>query len=167
MLKALQSTNYGTVFWDLPSGQAYVGGVQLFCKVFVYNPTSVDRNYMLQGKATRGEATLSQVSITVNNQSWFTVPAGDILAMPGVFTVDYTDVAFILELVEEETGEVVDSISTALTSSGTEQYPVLPGLPGQIPSTPTTDVMNLMLPIIMLMMLGTMMVPMFKKRSST
>jgi hypothetical protein len=148
---------YGDIFWTLESGMPYVVGVEIFCDVYVVNPTDEDRNYMLMAVVSRGEATLVTFPVTVNGQSWFPVPAQDIVTLPGTFTVDYTDVAFTLQLTEEETGLVVSSISSALTSSGTERYPILPGLPGQVPSTtPTTDVLSLMLPILMLGMVGMM-----------
>jgi len=157
---------YGDIFWTLESGMPYVAGVEIFADVFVANPTDTDRNYMLMAKATRGDTVLATFPVTVNGLSWFEVPTDDVVNLPGTFCIDYTDVALTLELTDEETGLVVSSVSVALTSSGTEQYPILPGLPGQVTPTPVTDVFASMGPLIVLLMLGVMTASMARGEKS-
>jgi hypothetical protein len=146
---------YGDIFWDLSPSMTYVAGSEIHCRIYVANPTDVDREYMIMASLTRNGEVVSEFPIKVDEAAWFSVEANNVVNLPGALVLDYTDAALTVSLYERETNEITDSVSTALTSAGTANLPVLPGIP--ITSSDTGDIMSVLMMFIMVMMIGTMM----------
>lgn len=149
---------YGDVFWSLTPSVMYVAGTELFVRIYVGNPTDVDREYMLMVLVSRAGRTITEFPIKVDDGTWFEVGVGSVVNLPGVLKVGYTDVALSLNLYEKEQNDIVDSVSTGLSSVGTAELPPLPGFPGA-PSAPDTisSMMSLMIAMMMIVMMMKMM----------
>ena len=150
---------YGDLFWNVAPSMVYAGGAEFHARIYVANTTAVDREYMLLATVSRDSQVLSEFPVTVDGAAWFSVAAGSVVSLPGAMTVDYTDAALTLSLYERETNEVTDSVSTVLTSQGTEYFPLLPGLP-QLPAGAAdmiSPLMSLIALIMVMMMLSSMM----------
>ncbi len=149
---------YGDVFWSLTPSVVYVAGTELFVRVYVANPTDVDREYMLIASVLSAGQVVSEFPITVDEMTWFTVEADNVVALPGAVRIGYTDAALTLNLYEREQNEIVDSVSTALTSAGTAGLPPLPGLPGPPPGGfDMSSIMNMMIMVMIMVMIMKMM----------
>jgi hypothetical protein len=146
---------YGDIFWSLSPSMTYVAGSEIHCRIYVANPTDVDREYMIMASLTRNGEVLSEFPIKVDEVAWFSVEANNVVSLPGALVLDYTDVALTVSLYERETNEITDSVSAALTSAGTVNLPVLPGIPTT--SSETSDIMSVLMMFMMVMMIGTMM----------
>jgi len=144
---------YGDLFWSLEPALMYVAGTEIFARIYVANVTDVDREYMLMAKITRGDSVLSEFVVRVDDKAWFDVEANSVATLPGSLTAAYSDAALTLELYEKLTGEVTDSVSTALYSQGTQYLPALPGLPGVQAGFDISGIMNLMLVMMMMVMM--------------
>jgi hypothetical protein len=145
----------GDIFWNLSPSMTYVAGSEIHCRIYVANPTGVDREYMMMASLARNGEVLSEFPIKVDEAVWFSVEANNVVNLPGALVLDYTDVALTVSLYEKETNEITDSVSTALTSAGTANLPVLPGIPTT--SSETSDIMSMLMMFMMVMMIGTMM----------
>lgn len=147
---------YGDLFWSLEPSLLYAAGTEVFARIYVANVTDVDREYMLMAKITRGENVLSEFVVKVDDMAWFEVEANNVITLPGSLTAAYSDAALTLELYERLTGEVTDSVSTALYSQGTQYLPALPGLPGVQAGFDMSSIMNLMLIMMVMVMMMKM-----------
>jgi hypothetical protein len=150
----------GDIFWSLPPALTYVAGSEIHCRIYVANPTDVDRNYMMMARLSRGDEVLAEFPIKVDQAAWFPVEAGSVISLPGALVLSYSDVALTVYLYEEETNEITDMVSTALSSAGTAQLPILPGLP-QIPAG--LDWMSLIGMVMAVAMLGIVMPKMLEE----
>lgn len=149
---------YGDLFWNLQPSLVYVAGTEIPVRVYVANLTDEEREYMIMAEISREGVVLAEFPLRVDEAAWFIVEAQNVVGLPGMITSDYSDAVLTLKLYERETGSVIDSIFTALTTKGTEYLPLLPGLPG-IPGAPapTTDIMSMMITMmIVVMMMGMM-----------
>lgn len=151
---------YGDLFWNLAPSMIFAGGAEFHARIYVANTTAVDRDYMLMATVSRDSQVLSEFPVTVDGAVWFTVEAGSVVSLPGAMTVDYTDAVLTLNLYERERSEIADSISTVLTSQGTEYLPQLPGLP-QLPAG-AADMMSPLMSLVALMMVMMMLSSMMK-----
>jgi len=146
---------YGDVFWSLSPVLTYVAGSEAHCRIYVANTTDEERQYMLMAELSREGEVIDQFPLKVDGLAWFTVGANNVVGLPGAVILNYTDCALTINLYERETNQITDSVSTALTSQGTANLPVLPGLPAV--STETPDIMSTMLIFMVLVMMTTMM----------
>jgi hypothetical protein len=146
---------YGDIFWDLSPSMTYVAGSEIHCRIYVANPTNVDREYMIMASLARNGEVISEFPIRVDEAAWFSVEANNVVNLPGALVLDYTDAALTVSLYEKETNEITDSVSTALTSAGTANLPVLPGIPST--TADTGDIMSMLMMFMVVMMIGTMM----------
>lgn len=144
---------YGDVFWTLEPVTVYVAGTQIYARIYVGNPTDIDREYLLMATVIRGGALISEFPIKVDDGTWFWVTAGNVVTLPGAFEVAYTDVVLTLNLYERVQNDIVDSVLTALTSTGT----------GGLPFPPTPPVVGDMLSMMITMMIVVMMMQMMSK----
>jgi hypothetical protein len=145
----------GDIFWNLSPSMTYVAGSEIHCRIYVANPTDVDREYMMMASLSRNGEVISEFPIRVDEAAWFSVEANNVVNLPGALVLDYTDVALTVSLYEKETNEITDSVSTALTSAGTANLPVLPGIPST--AADTGDIMSMLMMFMVVMMIGTMM----------
>jgi len=146
---------YGDVFWSLPPSLVYIAGSEIHCRIYVANPTDADRQYMLMATLSRNGQVIDEFPIKVDEAAWFSVPANNVVSLPGALVLNYTDAALTVNLYERETNEVTDSVSTALTSAGTANLPVLPGIPAA-PSD-MSNLMNMLVMFMVMVMMMTMM----------
>lgn len=158
---------YGDVFWDLTPVVVYVANSEIFCHVYVANPTDTDREYMLVLVLLRGGVSLAEYPVLVDELVWFPVEAETVISLPGALLLGYSDVVLTINLYEKEQNKVVDSASIVLTTSGTTG---LPGLP-EIPGVPIEDgvgvdlsgLVSLMITMMIVVMMMRMMAKMVAK----
>lgn len=158
MIRAQQADlvgDYGDIFWNLSPSMTYVAGSEICCRFYVANPTDVDRQYMMMASLSRNGEVIDEFTIRVDEAAWFTVEANNVVSLPGALVLDYSDAALTVNLYERETGEITDSVSTALTSAGTANLPVLPGIPAA--PTDMSNLMNMLMMLMVVMMMGVMM----------
>jgi len=165
----LSLVQYGDIFWDLFPVLAYVPGTEIPCIIYVANPTDTDRVYMISAALIRDGETLVEYPIRVDNVTEFPVEANSVISLPGSLVMAFSDCALTLNLYEKEQNEVVDSVSAALTSTGTAGLPDVPtpGLPGLPPvyDVPgdTGNIISSMVEIMIMMMVMMMMMKMMTK----
>lgn len=143
----------GDIFWDLPPWVQYVAGSELGTVIFVANPTDEVKEYSLIAKLLSGEEVVLEEAVTVHGYTWFDVDPNDFVRLFGALKFDYTNVTLILQLVEKETDEVVNSVATYLVAAQWPAgWPGAPTLPGGIDWTS----------FMMLIMMGVMGVVMVR-----
>lgn len=148
--------NHGDLFWNVPPSMVYAAGTEFHARIYVANTTEADREYMLMATVSREGQVLSEFPVTVDGAAWFSVGAGDVVGLPGAMTVDYSDVTLTLNLHERVTGEVTDSVTSALVSQESQSYPLLPALP-QLVTDAASDMMSPLITLATLMMVMTML----------
>jgi hypothetical protein len=98
--------------------------------------------------------------------TWFKVEPGDFGKLNGALRFSESDVVLIVVLVEKETNEETDTVTTQLVPVSTSVLP--PWLGGS--TTTTTDwssLLGLMLPFLMLGMVAVALKPQTQKKEST
>ncbi len=149
----------GDIFWDLGSWIVYYPGFDLGCTIYVANHTDTEKEYALMARLFRDGALLIEEALPVYGHTWFTVAAGDFIRLFGAFRYDETGVILEVSLVERETEEATDSVSTILVSPEAAvlppAWPVAPGVYG-------ADWLSLMMPLMMMAMLGMIMASAFR-----
>jgi len=120
----------GDIFWDLPPWIIYIPGSDIGGVIFVANPTDVVREYALESRLLSERAVISEESVTVFGHSWFKVEPGGIVRLHGAFRFENTNVALILSLIERETDEATDTVSTFLAQPAAAPAPLWPRWPG-------------------------------------
>ncbi|MCL0076486.1 hypothetical protein M1O12_00380 [Dehalococcoidia bacterium] len=120
----------GDVFWDLPPWITYMPGSDIGCVIFVANPTDVVREYALMSYLSSEGAVISEESVTVFGHSWFKVDPGGFVRLHGAFRFENTNVTLILSLIERESDEETDAVSTFLAQPAAPLWPQWPEGPG-------------------------------------
>jgi len=157
MLSQIKPTGgkLGDVFWDLPPWTTYYPGFDLGCTVYVANPTDDEKEYALLARLYRNEVLLVEEVLSVYGHTWFTVMEGDFIRLFGYLRYDETDVVLVVDLIERETEEVADSVSTMLVSPAAAALP--PAWP-VAPAAPGVDWLSLMMMLMMMVTMGGIMV---------
>ena len=155
LLPAALAGEYGDVFWTLEPVTTYGPGTELYTRVYVGNPTSTDREYMLMAVVSRAGTTISEFPIVVDNATWFEVQANSVITLPGTLAVGYTDATLTLNLYEKEQNDVVDSVSTELTSAGVPTLPEIPSI--------SYDTLSSLITAMMVIMMMSMVMKMMSK----
>ena len=153
----------GDVFWDLSPWMYYTPGYDVGCSIYVANPAEEEKEYALMARLSSNETVISEEALPVFGHTWFKVAPGDFVRLHGAFRFDETDVDLTVLLIERETEQVTDSVSTRLVAA---EGAAAPGLPPAWPGAPTTttDWMGLMMPVMMMAMLGMVMVSAFRPK---
>ena len=143
----------GDIFWDLPPWVVYSPGYDVGCSIYVANPTEVEKEYALMAQLSSNDTLISEEALPVFGYTWFTVAPGDFIRLYGAFRFEETDVDLAVLLVERETEEVTDMISTRLVGPSVSALPpTWPGAPG---ATETGfDWSSLLMAMFPVMMLG-------------
>ena len=110
------SGTLGDIFWDLAPAIVYTSGVELGATIYVANPTVETKEYALLAQLYTEDTFVSEEAVKVFGAAWFTVEPGDFVRLRGAFIFEETDVALTLLLIERETGEVTDAVTTYLVS---------------------------------------------------
>lgn len=144
----------GNVFWDLPPWIVYAPGYDLGCTIYVANPTDTEKEYTLMSRLSSNETIISEEAVTVFGYAWFKVAPNDFIRLRGALRSDESDVVMSVLLVERETEEVADSVSTSLVAPTVSALP--PSWPGAPGATGTTgfDWSSMLAMIVPIMMLG-------------
>ena len=154
---AVMAAKQGDIFWDLPPWMIYTPGFDVGCTIYVANPTDTGKEYTLMAVLSKEGRLISETALPVFGHAWFTVEPGDFVRLRGAFRFDESDVDLTVHLIERETEEAVDSVTTRLASgTSSSAYPPWPGSPGT-PGT-STDWMSALLPVMMMGFMGVAMV---------
>jgi len=143
----------GNIFWDLPPWIVYAAGYDLGCTIYVANPTDTEKEYALMSRLSSNETVISEEAVKVFGYAWFKVDPKDFVRLRGALRSDESDVVLSVLLVERETQEIADSVSTSLVAPAVSTLPpTWPGTPG---TTGTTGfdwslMLGMMFPIMML-----------------
>ena len=104
----------GDIFWDLPPFIYYTPGHSIGCILYVANHTEDDKEYTILGYLYQGGFKLEEVPLQVHRFAWFPVKPGIFTRLHGNIVLDKTNVDLVVNLIEKETEEVTDSVSTRL-----------------------------------------------------
>ncbi len=144
-------TRTGDVFWSLHSPTTYLVGNKLPMTIYVGNPTSTDRRYLLLLNVVKQGVTINQIPINVDGGGWFTVEAGTALQLNGDVDIGATDCTITLVLMESTDEEQIASVSAYLAGA------TLP-LEGGVIGAGTFDSFgNIMILMMVMMMMGKML----------
>ncbi len=144
------SGTLGDIFWDLPSWIVYTAGLDLGCTIYVANPTETEKEYSLMARLSRNSTVITEEVLPVYGLSWFKVDPGELVSLKGAIRFSESGASLTVFLVERETEERTDSITTVLTAPSTSSLP--PGWP--TPDTTTgfdwNSLLAMMPPVVML-----------------
>ena len=147
----------GDIFWDLPPVVTYVVGLDLGCSIHVANPTDLVKEYALMARLSRGETVISEEALPVFGFTWFSVDPGDSIKLNGALRFNESDANLAVMLIEKETQEVTDSVSTRLLQLSTSALPPWPG--SSSTGTDWSSLLGMVLPVMMLGMVAVVMKP--------
>ncbi len=152
----------GNIFWDLPPWIVYAVGYDLGCTIYVANPTDTEKEYALMSRLSSNETVISEEAVKVFGYAWFKVDPKDFIKLRGALRSDESDVVLSVLLVERETQEIADSVSTSLVAPAVSALPpTWPGAPGTTGTTgfDWSSMLGMMLPIMMLGIVASAMKP--------
>jgi len=148
----------GNIFWDLPPWIVYAAGYDLGCTIYVANPTDTEKEYTLMSRLSSNETVISEEAVKVFGYAWFKVDPKDFIRLRGALRSDESDVVLSVLLVERETQEIADSVSTSLVAPTVSALPpTWPGAPGTTEAAgfDWSSMLMMMLPIMMLGVVGS------------
>ena len=146
----------GNIFWDLPPWIVYSPGYDLGCTIYVANPTDAEKEYTLMSRLSSNETIISEEAIKVFGFAWFKVDPKDFIKLRGALRSDDSDVILSVVLVERETEQIADSVSTSLVAPAVSTLPpTWPGTTGTPGATgfDWSSMLTMMFPIMMLGMI--------------
>jgi len=148
----------GDIFWDLPPWITYSPGFDLGCTIYVANATDSEKEYALMGKLSRNTTLISEESLPVYGYAWFKVAPGDFVRLHGALRFEETDADLTVSLVERESEQVTDSVSTRLvTPTAGALPPAWPGVPG-VPGFDWGSLLSMFMPVMMMGVMGMVIV---------
>ena len=164
----VMSGKIGDIFWDLPSWIAYTAGYDVGGNVYVANPSDTAKEYALMARLTREATVISEEVMPVFGYSWFKVEAGDFVELDGALRFTESDAYLTVSLIERESEEATDLVTTILvapSTGGTSALPpAWPGTGSTGSSTGTFDWTSLMSWMLPMVMFGVLMVTVLKPK---
>jgi len=155
MANVIVAQELGQIAWNLPAALHYIPGMPLQIEIEIFNPTNINRNYkLIEQELQNGRVIHEAVIPIIYGQEWFAIPANHILTIQGTLTLDRTNVVYRMNLMEQSTNRIVDSVSVALTGVGEPPAPP----PGEM------DFMGPMMGIMGIAMMAGIVMPMIKER---
>jgi hypothetical protein len=150
----------GDIFWDLPPWFTYTPGYDIGCSIYVANHSDEEKEYALMARLIRDTTVLSEEALPVFGFTWFKVEPNDFIRLYGALRFAESDCDLTVFLVERETEEVTDSVTTKLVAPTTAGAlpPSWPGAPGST----GTDWASMLMPVMMMGMLGIVTVSALK-----
>ena len=146
----------GNIFWDLPPWIVYAPGYDLGCTIYVANPTDSEKEYTLISRLSSNETVISEEAVKVFGYAWFKVDPKDFVRLRGALRANESNAVLSVLLIERETEEIVDSVSTSLVApTASALPPSWPGTPGT-PGAASFDWSSMLMMVFPLMMLGMM-----------
>lgn len=161
---SIMSGELGDIFWDLPPALSYVAGLDLGCSIYVANPTEIEREYALIARLYKGETLISEEALPVFGYTWFKVEPGDFIKLNGALRFSESDASLMVLLVEKDTEEVTDSVSTHLVQVSSSVLPPWPG--STATTTDWSSMLGFMLPFLMLGIMAVALKPQSEKKES-
>jgi len=152
----------GNVFWDLPPWIVYAPGYDLGCTIYVANPTDTEKEYTLMSRLSSNGTVISDEAVKVFGFAWFKVAPNDFIRLRGALRSNESDVVLSVLLVERETEQIADSVSTSLVAPTVSALPpTWPGAPGATGTTgfDWSSMLTMMFPIMMLGVVASAMKP--------
>ena len=144
----------GNIFWDLPPWNVYAAGYDLGCTIYVANPTDTEKEYTLMSRLSFNETVISEEAIKVFGFAWFKVAPKDFIRLRGALRSDESDVVLSVLLVERETEQIADSVSTSLVAPAVSTLPpTWPGSP-ETPGATGFDWSSMLMMVFPFMILG-------------
>jgi hypothetical protein len=160
---SVMSGSLGDIFWDLPAWITYAAGYDVGGNIYVANPTDTAKEYALMAKLVRNGQTLSEEALPVFGYTWFTVEPGDFINLKGAIRFNDSDADLMVQLIEKESGEATDSVTTRLVStSNSAAFP--PGWPDTSGASDWSTLLKTLLPFLMMVILGIVMISAFKAK---
>jgi hypothetical protein len=161
---SIMSGELGDIFWDLPPVVTYVAGLDLGCSLHVANPTELAKEYALMARLSRSGTVISEEALPVFGYTWFKVEPGDAVKLNGALRFNESDADLAVLLVEKETQDITDSVSTRLVQLTASALPPWPGAVAI--GTSWDSMLGLMLPMLMLGMVAVAMKPAAEKKET-
>jgi hypothetical protein len=163
----VMSGKIGDIFWDLPSWIAYTAGYDVGGNVYVANPSDTAKEYALMARLVKNGQTLSEESLPVFGYTWFKVEPGDFVTLKGAMRFNDSDADLTVQLMEKESGEVTDSVSTRLVST-TNTSALPPAWPGGTGSSggDWSSLLNTLLPFLMIGIIAMVMLKPQKEKGT-
>jgi len=159
----------GNIFWDLPPWIVYAPGYDLGCTIYVANPTDTEKEYTLMSRLSSNETVISEEAVKVFGFAWFKVDPKDFIRLRGALRADESDVVLSVLLVERDTEQIADSVSTNLVAPAVSALPpTWPGSP-EAPGTTAFDwssVLTMMFPVMMLGVVASAVKPAKEKEET-
>ncbi len=148
----------GNIFWDLPPWIVYAPGYDLGCTIYVANPTDTEKEYTLISRLSSNDTLISEEAVKVFGYAWFKVDPNDFIKLRGALRANESSAVLSVLLIERETEEMADAVSTSLVAPTVSSLP--PSWPGTPGTTGTTsfDWSSMLMMAFPLIMLG-MMIP--------
>jgi len=109
-------TKLGDIFWDISPWMHYTPGKDIGCIIYVANPTTDLKEYTLVSSIYKDGVLLQHGTLQVYGYAWFPVEPEKFIRLHGSVSSDRTDVKLVVGLVERDTEQEVDSVSTLLVS---------------------------------------------------
>ena len=154
----------GSIFWDLPPLMYYTPNYDIGVTIYTANPTDETREYMLMGYLYRGSIALIEAPLQVQGYAWFPVDSGVFVRFHGDMAFDETNAELVVSLIEKETQEATDSVSTRLLMPAMGILPpAWPAPTPEAPTTPSIDWSSIITMFIVIMMMK-MMAGVFKEK---
>jgi hypothetical protein len=163
----VMSGNLGDIFWDLPNWLTYSPGYDLGCNIYVANQTAAQKEYALMAKMVRNGTALTEEALPVFGYTWFKVDPNDFITLKGAMRFSETDADLTVQLIEKESGEVTDSVTTRLVST-TNTSALPPAWPGSNGSSGGnwSSLLNTLLPFLMIGIIAMVMLKPQKEKVS-
>ncbi len=155
----------GDIFWDLPPWITYASGFDIGCNIYVANSADVEKEYALMARLSRDATLISEESLPVFGNAWFKVAPGDFITLKGALRFSETNSDLTVLLMERESGQATDSVTTRLVAPASSALP--PAWPGGSGTSTWSSTLGTMLPILGFMMLGMVMVSTFKSKQAS
>src|SRR3989304_1661564 len=144
----------GNICWYLPPWIIYAPGYDLSCTIYLFTPTDSEKEYTLISRLSSNETVISEEAVKVFGYAWFKVDPKDFVRLRGALRANESNAVLSVLLIERETEEIVDSVSTSLVA------PAVSALPPSWPGTPETpgatsfDWTSMLMMVFPVMMLG-------------
>ena len=104
------------ISWNLSPYLAYTPGYDIGCTIWVANFTDSPKECSLVARITEDSTLVSEETLLVSGETWFSVGPGVTLELPGKMSFSNTNVDLVLLLVDRESEEVLDSLTARLVS---------------------------------------------------
>mgnify|MGYP001053536877 CR=1 FL=1 len=151
----------GDIFWDLPPWIAYIPDFDLGCSIYVANPSDEEKEYALMARLSRDATVISEEALPVFGYTWFKVAPEDFIRLHGALRFNESNAELAVLLVEKDTEEIADSVSTRLVTPTLP--PTWPGIPGAS-GFDWSSLLGMIMPIMAMGIMGIAIVSAAKPR---